>query len=168
MARANAPGAPTSVFFAGIGGQGVLLASEIVAKVALVAGHDVKKSEVHGMSQRGGSVVTLVRFGRKVHSPLIREGTADYLMAFEPTEGKRHAGMLSPSGVVVDSGGALDVGLPDPRTLNMFMLGKLARLLRFSKALWLEAIAACVPARTVEANGLAFGLGWDYDEGEAS
>jgi indolepyruvate ferredoxin oxidoreductase beta subunit len=167
MAKAKRQGATTSVFFAGIGGQGVLLASEIVAKVALMAGHDVKKSEVHGMSQRGGSVVTLVRFGRKVYSPLIREGTADYLVAFDATEGKRHAHMLSGSGTMVNSGGALDAGLPDPRTLNLFILGKLAGRLPFSKQAWLDAIAACVPPRTVEANSLAFNLGWDYREGES-
>ena len=165
MARKPRTNATTSIFFAGVGGQGVLLASEIVAMVAMRAGLDVKKSEVHGMSQRGGSVVSIVRFGRKVHSPLIRAGTADVLVAFEPVEGRRHAAMLSKGGALVDSAGALDVGLPDPRTLNMFILGKLAARLPFPQQSWLDTLAARVPPRTVELNSRAFALGWEYREG---
>jgi indolepyruvate ferredoxin oxidoreductase beta subunit len=157
--------ATTSIFFAGIGGQGVLLASEIAAQVALRAGLDVKKSEIHGMSQRGGGVVSAVRFGRKVHSPLVREGAADLLVAFEPTEGRRHASIRATGGVTVDASGALEAGLPDPRTLNMFILGKLAARLPFAQRLWLEAIAARVPPRTIEPNSRAFTLGWEYREG---
>ncbi|MBN1918965.1 MAG: indolepyruvate oxidoreductase subunit beta [Verrucomicrobia bacterium] len=166
MAKRPARNGTTSVFFAGIGGQGVLLASEIVAQVAGRAGLDVKKSEVHGMSQRGGSVVTIVRFGRKVHSPLVRQGAADVLVAFEPTEGRRHAAMLARDGARVDSSGALDVGLPDPRTANMFILGKLAARLPFARQRWLDAIAERVPPRTIEPNSRAFTLGWEYREGK--
>lgn len=165
MAKRQSDNATTSIFFAGIGGQGVLLASEIVAQVAVRAGLDVKKSEVHGMSQRGGSVETIVRFGKKVHSPLICEGTADVLVAFEPTEGRRHAAMLAKHGAMIDSSGGLAAGLPDPRTLNMFILGKLAARLPFTQRLWLETIASRVPARTIEPNSRAFTLGWAYREG---
>ncbi len=162
MAKKQHTAETTNIFFAGLGGQGVLLASEIAARVAMQAKLDVKKSEVHGMSQRGGSVVTIVRFGRKVHSPLIAEGTADFLVAFEPAEGRRHAHMLAPGGTVIDSTGALEASLPDPRTLNMFILGKLAARLPFPSEAWLSVIAARVPPRTLEANNRAFTLGWDY------
>ncbi len=77
--------------FCGVGGQGVLLASEVVAEVALGAGLDVKKSEVHGMAQRGGSVFSHVRFGRVVYSPVIPLGKANFLVAFEELEALRYA-----------------------------------------------------------------------------
>jgi indolepyruvate ferredoxin oxidoreductase beta subunit len=79
----------TSILIAGVGGQGILLASEILSDVALEAGLDVKKSEVHGMAQRGGSVVCNVRFGEKVYSPLIKKGEADVILSFEKLEALR-------------------------------------------------------------------------------
>jgi len=82
--------ATTSLLLAGVGGQGVLLASEVIAEAALVAGRDVKKSEVHGMAQRGGSVVSHVRFGSAVASPLIPPGGADLLVSFEELETLRY------------------------------------------------------------------------------
>jgi len=93
--------ATTSVLFAGVGGQGVLLASDVLAEAALAAGHDVKKSEVHGMSQRGGAVVSHVRFGERVHSPLIPEGEADALLAMEQLEALRWLHAVGPNGVVI-------------------------------------------------------------------
>ena len=78
-----------SVMFTGVGGQGVLVASDILAIAAMYAGYDVKKSEVHGMAQRGGSVESGVRFGNKVFSPLIGMGEADFLVAFEKLEALR-------------------------------------------------------------------------------
>lgn len=81
----------TTVLLAGVGGQGTILASDVLAKVAAAAGLDVKLSEVHGMSQRGGSVDTVVRFGDRVHSPLADEGMVDVLIAFELLEGARWA-----------------------------------------------------------------------------
>lgn len=91
----------TSVLFSGVGGQGVLLASDVLAEAALAAGHDVKKSEVHGMSQRGGAVVSHVRFGARVHSPLIPEGAADVLLAMEQLEALRWLHAVGPQGVVI-------------------------------------------------------------------
>ena len=79
----------TSILIAGVGGQGTLLASMILGQIALDAGLDVKISEVHGMAQRGGSVVTHARFGEKVYSPIIDRGGADYLLAFELLEAER-------------------------------------------------------------------------------
>lgn len=90
-----------SILLAGVGGQGTLLASEVLAEVLMLAGFDVKKSEIHGMSQRGGSVTSHVRWGEKVYSPLIPEGTADILFGFEILETYRHLPMLRQGGAIV-------------------------------------------------------------------
>jgi indolepyruvate ferredoxin oxidoreductase beta subunit len=90
-----------NVSLVGVGGQGILLAGEILCRVALLSGKDVKKSEVHGMAQRGGSVVGQVRIGERVHSPLIATGASDFLVAFEKVEALRFAHELKPGGVAV-------------------------------------------------------------------
>lgn len=87
-----------NIFLAGVGGQGILLASELLCLAVMACGHDAKKSEVHGMAQRGGSVTSHVRFGRKVFSPLIPAGEADILMAFEALEALRWSGFLKKGG----------------------------------------------------------------------
>jgi indolepyruvate ferredoxin oxidoreductase beta subunit len=84
-----------------VGGQGILLASEVFGEAFLAAGYDVKKSEVHGMAQRGGAVTTHLRFGPKVYSPLIEPGTADLLIAFEKLEALRFVHYLKSGGTVV-------------------------------------------------------------------
>ena len=89
------------VFIAGVGGQGILLASEVLGEALLRSGYDVKKSEVHGMAQRGGSVTTHLRYGPTVFSPLIEPGTADLLLAFEKIEALRFAHFLAPQGVAI-------------------------------------------------------------------
>ncbi len=89
------------VFLAGVGGQGILLASEVLCEAFLASGFDVKKSEVHGMAQRGGAVTTHLRYGRKVFSPLIEPGTAGLLVAFEKMEALRFVHYLAPRGTVV-------------------------------------------------------------------
>ncbi len=86
---------------AGVGGQGTILASDVLAAVGLRTGYDVKKSEVHGMAQRGGSVTTFVRWGEKVYSPLIGPGEAAFFLAFEKLEALRHIEMLRPGGIVL-------------------------------------------------------------------
>jgi indolepyruvate ferredoxin oxidoreductase beta subunit len=91
----------TNVLLVGVGGQGILLASEILAETFMLAGFDVKKSEIHGMSQRGGSVVSHVRFGREVFSPTVPEGEGDILFGFELLETYRALPLLRPSGAVV-------------------------------------------------------------------
>ena len=90
-----------NLLLTGVGGQGTLLASDVLAEVGLRAGYDVKKSEVHGMAQRGGSVVSHVRWGNKVYSPLIGRGEADYLLAFEKLESLRHIDFLKPGGTAI-------------------------------------------------------------------
>lgn len=91
----------TDFIVVGVGGQGTILASDVLAQVGLDAGLDAKKSEVHGMAQRGGSVMSHVRWGEKVYSPLIGKGEADFLLAFEKLEALRHADWLKPGGVAL-------------------------------------------------------------------
>ncbi len=90
-----------NIMIVGVGGQGTLLTSRIIGKAALAEGLDVKISEVHGMAQRGGSVVTFVRFGDKVNEPVVEEGQADVIIAFEKLEAIRYAHFLKKDGVLV-------------------------------------------------------------------
>ncbi len=155
-----------SILIAGIGGQGVLLASDVLARVAAAAGMDVKKSEVHGMAQRGGSVVSHVRFGREVHSPLIRAGSADVILAFDEYEGRRNAAFLKPGGMTVWPPDSLDV-LPHPRSLNVYLLGALSTALEIPEEIWLREIEKRVPKKAVEANLEAFRRGRKSREGSS-
>ncbi len=91
----------TSVMIVGVGGQGSLLASKLLGRLLMDEGYDVKVSEVHGMSQRGGSVVTYVRFGDKVYSPIVTEGEADIIIAFEKLEAARYAKFLNKNGTII-------------------------------------------------------------------
>ena len=90
-----------NVMIVGVGGQGSLLASKLLGHLLLARGYDVKVSEVHGMSQRGGSVVTYVRFGDRVYSPVIDRGEADFIVSFEQLEAARWLDYLKPDGVIV-------------------------------------------------------------------
>lgn len=90
-----------NILMVGVGGQGVILASEILSEVMMRAGHDVKKSEVHGMAQRGGSVSSHVRFGPRVFSPLIKKGDADILFSFEMLESVRYLDFLKKDALIV-------------------------------------------------------------------
>ena len=90
-----------NIMIVGVGGQGALLASKTLGQVLLDAGYDVKVSEVHGMSQRGGSVVTYVRYGDKVYSPIVDKGQADFIVSFELLEAARYTEYLSPTGQIV-------------------------------------------------------------------
>ncbi|MHB1293821.1 MAG: indolepyruvate oxidoreductase subunit beta [Anaerolineae bacterium] len=93
----------TNFLLAGVGGQGILLAADVVARVGLAQGYDVKKSEIHGMAQRGGSVTSHVRWGRQVWSPTITPGEADYVLAFERLEALRYLAMLRSGGTLLVS-----------------------------------------------------------------
>ncbi|MBP5738564.1 MAG: indolepyruvate oxidoreductase subunit beta [Abditibacteriota bacterium] len=90
-----------NISIVGVGGQGTLLSGELLCRVALLAGMDVKKSEVHGMAQRGGSVISQVKLGPKVYSPLIPEGGTDILVSFEKVEALRWAHLLKKDGVAM-------------------------------------------------------------------
>lgn len=97
-----------NIMIVGVGGQGTLLASRVLGHLFMEAGYDVKVSEVHGMSQRGGSVVTYVRFGDKVASPVIDEGQADYIISFELLEAARYLSYLSPTGKLISNSQQMD------------------------------------------------------------
>lgn len=103
----------TNILLVGVGGQGILLASEILAETFMLAGFDVKKSEIHGMSQRGGSVVSHVRYGKEVFSPIVPEGEGDILFGFELLETYRSLSLLRQHGAVV----ANDLCIPPPSVL---------------------------------------------------
>ena len=90
-----------SIVVCGVGGQGILTASDIISKIALKQGYDVKKSEVHGMAQRGGSVISEVRYGEKIYSPLITDGMADFILSFEKLEALRNLRRIKEKGTVI-------------------------------------------------------------------
>lgn len=92
-----------NILISAVGGQGALLASKVLGKLAEIIGKEVKVSEVHGMSQRGGSVVTYVRMGEKIYSPVVEKGTADYILAFEKIEGARYVEWLKSDGIMIVS-----------------------------------------------------------------
>ncbi len=149
----------TNVVIAGLGGQGVLTASEIVADVAAHAGLDVKKSELHGMSQRGGSVSSDVRFGPSVFSPMVPEGEADFLVVIEPDQVPVNAATLSPAGKLIEPGQIQQAKLRNQRSLNVALLGALSRHLPFPAEAWIESIRRRMPERLHVANLEAFELG---------
>jgi len=103
----------TNILLVGVGGQGILLAAEILSEAVLLAGFDVKKSEIHGMSQRGGSVVSHVRYGTEVFSPIVPEGEGDILFGFELMESYRSLPLLRQGGAVV----ANDLRIAPPSVL---------------------------------------------------
>jgi len=93
--------AVTNVLIAGVGGQGAILASELLALAAIAAGNDVKQGEFHGVAQRGGAVFSHVRFGERVHSPMARQGAVDYFLAMEKLEALRYAHFVKPGGTII-------------------------------------------------------------------
>ncbi len=151
--------AVTSVVFAGLGGQGVIKASDILADSALRAGLDVKKAEVHGMSQRGGSVTSDVRFGARVLSPMVPAGEADFLVVLAPSEVEVTRAVLRPGGVLLTPDLIPDDRLPNKRSLNVALLGALSRHLSLPLDCLLDAVRAALPERLHRVNEQAFELG---------
>ena len=115
--------APTNVVLAGLGGQGVIKASDILADAAVRAGYDVKKAEVHGMSQRGGSVTSDVRFGDEVLSPMIPWGEADFIVVCAPSEVEVVRAQLKPGGLLIPPDFVDEKLLANKRSLNVALLG---------------------------------------------
>ena len=183
-----------NVMIVGVGGQGSLLASKLLGRLLLEKGYDIKVSEVHGMSQRGGSVVTYVRFGDKVYSPVIDKGQADYIVSFELLEAARWTEYLKPGGKIITNtqqinpmpviigaaaypenlvekmmAAGIDVDALDALSLaeeagsakavNIVLMGRLSKYFDFTEEEWLEAIEKSVPAKFLELNKKAFGLG---------
>ena len=145
----------TNVLFAGIGGQGIIKASDMLTEAAFRMGYDVKKSELHGMSQRGGSVSSDVRFGKKVSSPMIPRGEADYLIAVSEDQIEVCGDYLKKD-VVIIRPTDIDPADATSKMLNIAMLGRLNRYLKFPENLWEEIIRESFKAEIAEANIAAF------------
>lgn len=146
-----------NVTFGGIGGQGIIKASELVGWAAMFEGFHVKKSEVHGMSQRGGSVESHVRFGKKIYSPLIAPGRADFLMCFHADEHYRLKHFLKKGGVdLVAYLGTLKEMVENPRHLNTALVGVLAAHLPISDKSWEKALKTVFPQKILAENKTVF------------
>ena len=155
----GANGKPTNVVIAGLGGQGVLKASDILADVAFSAGLDVKKSELHGMSQRGGSVSSDVRFGEHVCSPMVPEGEADYLLVIAQDQVTVNAWALRPGGVLIEPSQIDESSLPNKKSVNVALLGVLSCYLQFPIEAWTAALRSNLPEKLHDANLQAFSMG---------
>jgi indolepyruvate ferredoxin oxidoreductase, beta subunit len=151
--------AVTNVVIAGLGGQGVIKASDILADAALRAGLDVKKAEVHGMSQRGGSVSSDVRFGGRVLSPMVPAGEADFLVVLATSEVDVARSVLRSGGVLISPDLIPETELPNKRSLNVALIGVLSVHLDLPVAAFLEAMKAALPERLQAVNEQAFELG---------
>ena len=184
-----------NVMIVGVGGQGSLLASKLLGALLISEGYDVKVSEVHGMSQRGGSVVTYVRYGDKVYSPVIAKGEADFIVSFEKIEAARYcenlkkdgkiivnSQMIDPmpvitgaaqypedvleelkaKGVFVDEIDALSLAREagNAKSVNIVLMGRLAKYFDIAHDKWVEAIKATVKPQFVDVNLKAFELGY--------
>lgn len=148
-----------NIRFAGLGGTGVIKASDIFADVAFRQGHTVKKAEVHGMSQRGGSVQSDVRFGDEVHSPMIPDGTCDFLVVMEATQIEVVRSGLRDGGTLIVPADIDTTKLPSAKALNVAMLGRLSRHFDFPDSAWRESLRANFPEKLHTANDTAFNLG---------
>ena len=149
----------TNIVVAGLGGQGVLRGTDILADVALRAGYDVKKSEIKGMSQRGGSVTGDVRFGKQVFSPMVTAGEADFLLVLESTQVEPNRHMLRSGGTLITPEAVDAQTLPHKRTLNIALLGALSAHLPMPEQFWLDSVQEGFEASLFEANKEAFFLG---------
>ncbi|HEO69625.1 MAG TPA: pyruvate ferredoxin oxidoreductase [Candidatus Hydrogenedentes bacterium] len=160
-----------NVVIAGLGGQGVIKASDVLADAAFLAGHDAKKSEIHGMSQRGGSVASDVRFGENVLSPMVPSGEADYLAVLDPGQVENNRHHISRGGMLIEprillgeakSAKALDKDDSTPlnsRNFNIAMLGALSTHLDIPQEHWESAIRKNLPEKLHEQNFEVFALG---------
>ncbi len=149
----------TNVVLAGLGGQGVIKASDMLADAAVRAGLDVKKAEIHGMSQRGGSVTSDVRFGEKVLSPMVPRGEADFLVVLAPSEVEVTRPLLRPGGVLLAPDFVPEGQLANRRSLNVALLGALSHHLSIPQDVFLAAVKAALPDRLHAVNEQAFAAG---------
>ena len=184
-----------NIMIVGVGGQGTLLASRILGNIVIEEGYDVKVSEVHGMSQRGGSVVTYVKFGDKVYSPIIDKGEADIILAFEMLEAYRALPYLKKDGKIIVNNqkmnpmpviigameyptnikekleskvklecvNALDLAnkAGNIKTVNVVLIGVLAKSTNIKYEKWIEVIKKTVPEKLLDINLKAFDLGYN-------
>lgn len=148
-----------NIIIAGLGGQGVLKSSDILADAAFRAGKDVKKAEVHGMSQRGGSVTSDVRIGRDILSPMVPTGEADFLVVLSDDQIDNNRHLLRPDGMLIIPSMIDTKQLKNPRSINVALLGRLSRCLDIDESYWLKAIETNLPEKLVDANIQAFRIG---------
>ncbi|MCU0857474.1 MAG: 2-oxoacid:acceptor oxidoreductase family protein [Pontiellaceae bacterium] len=149
----------TSIKIAGLGGMGVLTSTQILADLFFRQGRDVKKAEVHGMSQRGGSICSDVRFGKKVFSPMVPAGEIDFLVLFQDDQLPLYEAECSPQTVILKPDQIDLEKLGNKRALNIAMLGLLSRYLDVSSEAWLEVIHEVLPEKLHQVNDAAFELG---------
>ena len=149
----------TNVVFAGLGGQGVIKASDILAEAAFRAGLDVKKSELHGMSQRGGSVSSDVRFGKEVLSPMVPPGEADFVVVLEAAETEAGRARLKQNGAMLTPDIIAPGRLTNQKSLNVALLGALSRRLQIPEKHWQAALRANLPEKIRALNEQAFAIG---------
>ncbi len=149
----------TNVIIAGLGGQGVLKASDVLCDAIFRSGYEIKKSEVHGMSQRGGSVCSDVRFGSEVFSPMVPPGEADYLVVIAPDQVEVNRGQLRPDGVLITPDRVDPAKLSNRKSFNIALLGVLSKHLPISLDQWRDAIKTNFPEKLREANYQAFEVG---------
>lgn len=149
----------TNIRIAGLGGMGVLKSSFILAEILFLENYDVKKSEVHGMAQRGGSVCSDIRFGKKVASPMIPSGELDYLLLFEEADLPLYECDFNKNTQIL-SASLIDMAqLSNRRSLNIAMLGCLSHYLSIPAQKWLTVIKRALPPKVHAANMDAFALG---------
>jgi indolepyruvate ferredoxin oxidoreductase beta subunit len=149
-----------NVVVAGLGGQGVVKASDILADAAFRAGLDVKKSELHGMSQRGGSVSSDVRFGPRVLSPMVNRGEADYLVVIAPDQVEVNRPALRPGGTLITPATLEAAGAkPHQKSVNVALLGALSVYLDIPESYWLDAVRGLLASKYHRQNLEAFALG---------
>ena len=161
----------TNVIIAGIGGQGVVKASDILTEAVFRAGNDVKNSEIHGMSQRGGSVASDIRFGPQVFSPMVPPGEADIILVLAEDETDAAEAQLKEGGVLLtpeNLPGYIDEDADEDedqetrlrlRSMNVALLGALSTFIDIPENRWREAIQANLPSKTWEFNEKVFQLG---------
>ncbi len=149
----------TNVVFGGLGGQGVLKASDILADAVVRAGFDVKKSELHGMSQRGGSVSSDVRFGTRVLSPMVPAGEADFLVILTADQVEPNRHVLRAEGKLILPDAVSVELLLNRKSLNVALLGVLSRQLPIAEEHWLAALRANLAEKLHAVNLQAFNLG---------
>ena len=178
-----------NVIIVGVGGQGILLTSRILGALAIDEQKDIKVSEVHGMSQRGGSVITHVRIADKVYAPLVTEGEADFVLSFERLESLRAENYLKKDGVLIENVQVIDpmpviIGAAqyptnppsaknvksidalhlareagDQRSVNIVLLGVLSNYIDATEAQWANALEKCIKPKFLSINQKAFALG---------
>ena len=149
----------TNIVVSGLGGQGVLKVTDILAEVIFECGFDVKKSEVHGMSQRGGSVSSEIRFGEAVHSPMVPAGEADVLAVLDASQVDVAKGVLKAGGVIITPEDLPLDKLQNPKALNTMMLGAISNHIEIPVETLLESLKANLPEKLHEMNVEMFNLG---------